>query len=93
MAAGQSSVHPENARTVEILEGSYPLPAGLLQVKQGLHGPIVQFIPTGPIPINVTALQWYWTGTGFDGSAVGFGDGISEPEAQLLPPAYRYEEP
>lgn len=81
-----------------IPEGQYRFPLGILLVSSSERFPaMIRIIPKDhTIPDKVVEFTLFWfndeeKGLVFDGSEVGFGDGISEEESEELPPDYRYE--
>ena len=80
---------------VEIPEGAYGSPAGVLLVKASdKYTAIVRWMPTDrEVPEAVDSLDFYWLGKDFDGTQVGFGEkGITDSQLDALPPQYRYRE-
>jgi len=74
--------------------GSYRFPLGILLVSESdIFSAMIRIVPrSNTIPDPVKEFTLFWKGEGYDGSEVGFGEGLSEEELQDLPPEYRYED-
>ena len=79
---------------IEIPEGQYKFPAGLLIVNSSeSYSARIKFIPRdNTIPEEVKAITMYWNKDKYDGWDLDLGDGLTEEELEKLPAHYLGDE-